>query len=174
MNSSSAVAATCAAVLFLAGGCGEGSKPEPGPAETLASPDATQLISYGDDGVRIRSKADVDQLEDAPQSFKDYMVLEIEELLMLDEDLGRPEGCDEPPTLVVKAVHTSGYASGAFVRCGGAASIWAIIGGLWREVWSGQENPSCDEMHRLGVPNGIAPETCRDGEDEVPYDRGSP
>jgi hypothetical protein len=133
---------------------------------------AAKLIRYDDDGVRIRSKADVSKLEGAPDSFKDFMVREIEEQLMLERDLGRAEGCDQPPTFTVKAVHTSGYASGAFIQCGGAASIWAVIGGQWREVWGGQEIPFCDEMHRLGVPNGIAPDTCRDGEDEVPYDRG--
>jgi hypothetical protein len=173
MNFRSALAGSCAAILLLAGGCGGDATPErqPAPAETSASPAADQLISYGDEGVRIRSTSDVAKLEDAPDSFKDYMVAEIEELIMLDEDLGRPEGCDEPPTVLVKAVHTSGYASGAVIQCGGAASIWAVIGGGWREVWSGQEIPSCDDLHRLGVPNGIA-DTCRDGQDEVPYDRG--
>ena len=173
MNSRSALAASFAATLLLAGGCGDDSKPQPGPApaETSASQAADKLISYGDEGVRIRSTSDVAKLKDAPDSFKDYMAAEIEELIMLDEDLGRPEGCDEPPTVLVKAVHTSGYASGAFIRCGGAASIWAVIGGGWREVWSGQEIPPCEDLHRLGVPNGIA-DTCRDGKDEVPYDRG--
>jgi hypothetical protein len=172
MNSRSAWAAFSALILLLAGGCGDDSEPEsvPAPAETSASPAAGELISYGE-GVRIRSKADVAKLEDAPDSFKDYMVAEIGELLMLDEDLGRPEGCDEPPTLLVRAIHTSGYAAGAFIRCGGAASIWAVIGGQWREVWSGQEIPSCADLTRLGVPNGIA-DSCRDGKDEVPYDRG--
>ncbi|MGI9085752.1 MAG: hypothetical protein ACR2FE_10775 [Aeromicrobium sp.] len=53
--------------------------------------------------------------------------------------------------------------------CGGYAIIWAPVGGSWREVWGGQENPGCEEMTRLGVPAAIAGDTCFDGEGEVPY-----
>ncbi len=165
MNSRSIPAALCAAVLLLAGACGD-TEPEPGPTATSESP-KPELVEYGD-GVNIRAKADVDKLKGAPESFKAYMVLEIEEKLMLTRDLAA-EGCDEQPTIIVKAVDTRGYASGAYIQCGGAASIWATVGGQWREVWGGQEIPSCDEMLRLNIPAGIAGDTCRDGKREVPY-----
>lgn len=158
-------AAICAAALVLAGACG-GSEPEPEPTATSESP-KPELIEYGD-GVNIRAKADAAKLTGAPETFKAYMVSEIEEQLTLTRDLAA-EGCDEPPTIIVKAVDTRGYASGAYIQCGGAASIWATVGGQWREVWGGQEIPSCEELRRLNIPVGIAGETCRDGKREVPY-----
>ena len=161
--------AALATVLLVAGGCGDDSKPDDRPttssgSPTESSPPDSRVIRYGDDGARIRSADDVSKLEGAPEAFKTFIAGLLKQARADDDG-----ACDVPPTYTVDAVDTSGFASGAFIQCGGYVIIWATVGGSWREVWGGQENPGCEEMTRLGVPAAIAGDTCFDGEGEVPY-----
>jgi hypothetical protein len=134
----------------------------------------TEVISYGDNGVMMRKPADVAKLTGAPDDFKHFMSG------VIDASVQNSVPEDEcTVTVRVDAIHPRGFAAGGITSCGGYVAIWKRVGGVWRQVWGGQDYPECSDLRRSAVPpellaNFIEPDSeakCYDPNrnDVVPY-----
>jgi hypothetical protein len=158
------------ATLLAAAACEGGSTP------SQLEPEATStaVISYGGDGVTMHKPADVAKLAGAPEDFRNFMSGVIDTSV---QNASPDEEC--PVTVRVDAIDPRGFATGGIASCGGYAAIWKRVDGVWRQVWGGQDYPTCRELKAAAVPpdlleNSIAPgekAKCFDPKrnDVVPY-----
>lgn len=143
------------AVLLVCAACGGGdgkdtSEPEPSPSQTSAAPALIDYTKDDDRGAVLRKAADVERLHDAPDDFKHFMAG------VVDTQVNSSEPDPECPFFVsVRKLDTSGFAEGAYISCGGNAEIWAKVGGVWQEIWAGQDYPDCTTMTEFSVPKSL-------------------
>lgn len=146
----------------------------PTPTATTTSPTSptsptTTIIDYakGDqDGVRMTSAADTKKLTGAPADFTAFIAAELAK-----DNARSDDACTEKPQIYVEKLDPAGWAAGGhFIpQCGGYASLWAKIGGAWKEVWSGQTLTDCTTLKKYAFPAGMVAKTCLQGDAEVPY-----
>lgn len=147
------------ALVLITAGCGGSDGPggTAGDPTKSATPTATTLIDYGDDGVIVARAADVAKLTGAPEDFTSFIVADLQRLQDSKDDV-----CTEKPEIRVAKVDTRGWAAGgSFIpQCGGDAALWARVGGGWREVWTGQTLPDCSVLEKYRFPAPVAGQEC--------------
>lgn len=170
-------AAACLAVAGTLAGCGSddsspdeaaetpAATPASSPASTpSSSPSASpseeaRLIAYAggeSPGAEVRTPADADKLEGAPDAFKTFI-----------GDTARRLVADSTCTdgyvgITVEFLRTDGYAVGGVNDCGGYAALWAVVDGQWKEIAGTQEAWECQVLERYEVPSDVAGDTCYD------------
>jgi hypothetical protein len=137
-----------AATLVILAGCAttERTMPEPSPA---AKP-----ITFGANGVAVKKPVDVRKLAGAPEDFQQFIAGRLDEAVSTRD----PEFPECVPTVNVNVYDPTGFASGSRTDCGGYAIIWAKKGGVWQEVWGGQDLAACSELKALHVPPSVVPD----------------
>lgn len=133
------------------------SAPTPEPTQGTTTAPASTLIDYGEDGVTVAKPADVARLTGAPEDFTAFLVADLRRQQDAKDDV-----CTEKPQIQVSRIDTRGWAAGgSFIpQCGGSATLWAKVGGDWREVWGGQTLPECKVLEKFAFPAGVAGGEC--------------
>lgn len=131
--------------LALVAGCGS-------PEVDRADPLPTTPVRYADNGVAIKKPDDVRKLTDAPEDFRQFIAGRLDEARSTRD----PEFPECVPTIGVDVYDPTGFASGSRTDCGGYAIIWAKKGGVWQEVWGGQDLADCSDLKSKGVPASVA------------------
>jgi hypothetical protein len=108
-------------------------------------------------GVPLYVSTDAAKLKGAPKDFQKFMSWQVRSAIESDDGT-----CVESPVYSVKAVASTGHASGQFSQCGVEDVIWARRSSHWVEVWSGKGEPPCAALRKYQVPHGIAGQSCRD------------
>lgn len=178
----------CAIALVTLAGCGDtgssGATDTPTTSSTLSSPGGStpeasgateptglptgsasaerpRLIDYagsGSIGVEVRDRADADELEGAPEEFKQFVASTAEGLV-------EKADCDAASVGVsVKTLRTDGFALGVVNDCGAYIALWAVVDGAWKEIQGTQDFWRCQILERHRVPSDVAGADCYDAE----------
>lgn len=150
------VAAGLAATLAILAGCGTSGVDQ-------ADPRPTAPVTFGKEGIAVKRPADVLKLEGTPDDFQQFIAGRLDEAVSTRD----PEFPECVPTVSVYVYDPKGFASGSRTDCGGYAIIWAKKGGVWREVWGGQDLAACSELKAKHVPPSVV-------HDQKCYDKGAP
>ena len=116
--------------------------PEPTPTETPTP----STIVFPENGVTVRSQADLAKLVGTTDDFKSFIGT------ALQTDAG---SCPTPEIDVMK-YSSSGYASGGVGGCGGYRALWAIQNGRWKEALGTQDEWLCGDLNRFDIPESFA------------------
>lgn len=121
------------------------------------------MIIY-DPTVNVMKKDDVSGLKDAPDDFKQFIV----SLLGKDGENTNAEAESNCFSIItVHKIYKQKYATGGVTAggdcAGGAAVLWGIVDGSWKDI-AGTQNIGfpCEDLERYKVPSEIAGSSCYD------------
>ena len=121
------------------------------------------MITY-EPAIEIVKTDDVAALKNAPESFKEFFVAAIKK----DAAAINTESQDNCYTMYsVNKIYKQKYASGGIGAggdcVGGAAVLWGVVDGNWKEI-SGTQNTgfACEALRKHQVPSEIAGTICID------------
>ena len=128
--------------------------PKKTPAASSAGKNATtNLINYGttpsQTGVEISSASDIDKLDGASDSFKDFIKDKIK------KNGNSPSPCGNAYGIFVKKIYKDQFALGGEGQCGGAEKLWAKISDQWQEIGGSQQGFDCSLLEQYKVPPAI-------------------
>jgi hypothetical protein len=111
------------------------------------TPSAT-VITFPGVGVEVKAASDTSKLEGTSEDFKTFIA-----------DVWRQNLADCPtPDITVQKYSTAGYALGGVGGCGGYVALWVGQDGHWKEALGTQDEWTCGDLTRFGVPDGFAGE----------------
>jgi len=118
------------------------------------------LITY-DPAIEIKGSSDTAQLTNAPESFKSYIVSDINEA---NKEI-KAQSPDCYRVVTVNSIYLQRFASGGVTTggpcAGGAAALWASRDGTWTLVAVTQNiGFECEKLEEYKVPSKIAGDTC--------------
>lgn len=121
--------------------------PNPAPSTTAVAPDPAVPSGWRSFDADLLSAGDVGGIEGAPSGFADYVVARF-----ADEDSA---GC-LLSAMTVTSVHPAGYVYGSENgSCGGSATLYAEVGGVWGVALAMQAMPECSALREAGIPEGL-------------------
>jgi hypothetical protein len=134
------VAATVPVALTLGGGGGQHATPPIAVTPTV--------VTYPGVGIEVKAGSDTSRLEGTSEDFKTFI-----------GDVWRQNLTDCPtPDITVKKYSSAGFALGSVGGCGGYVALWSIQDGAWKEALGTQDEWTCGDLTRFGVPDGFAGE----------------
>lgn len=118
------------------------------------------LITY-DPAIVIKGSSDTAQLTNAPESFKSYVVSDINEA---NKEI-KAQSSDCYRVITVKTIYLQRFVNGGVSTqgscAGGAAALWALRDGMWILVDVTQSiGFECEKLEAYKVPSKIAGDTC--------------
>ena len=127
---------------------------QPEPEEAVEEKTVPAIIDYGEEGIELKEKADVDKLTDASEAFKEFMASELP---------GKATECSEffNVNMIVRDEFAVG---GGGSNCGGGAkAVWMKKDDKWflNTELGGHEVPLCSKLIKYKVPVEIE-EECQD------------
>jgi hypothetical protein len=129
--------------------------------KSIAKPsDAVVSYTSGDngDGIEISGDTDVDKLDGASDSFKDFIKQKI------DSNGHRPSPCGNAYGLFVKQIYKDDFAVGSEKQCGDTQKLWAKISGAWTEIGASQDAFDCSTWEQYNVPSAIVSQCIKNGQ----------
>jgi cytoskeletal protein RodZ len=128
------------------------------------------LINYASTststGIALSSDADIDKLDGASDSFKQFIKDKI------DKNSKEPSPCGNAYGLTVKEILNDSFAVGGEGQCGGAEKLWAKVADQWQEIGATQQADfACSVLTQYKVPSAIAGKVCIGSNGEEPYDQ---
>jgi len=100
--------------------------------------------SDSDSGVSVTGAGQARyMLAPAPKPFTSFIQREYDKLA------ASASGCDGQAAVNVERYSHKGFAVGGEGACGGAAYLWARIGGKWKSILEWQDYPQCDRLTKL-------------------------
>jgi hypothetical protein len=136
------------------------------PKKTVAPKIVNYSTPTSQTGVEISSEADVDKLDGASDSFKDYVKEKFK------KHGNSPSPCGNAYGLTVKAILNDSFAVGGEGQCGGAEKLWAKVASQWQEIGATQDSGfACDILKQYNVPSAIAGKVCLGDKGVETYDK---
>lgn len=120
-------------------------------------PKLPELVDYGEQGVVLQKKSDVEKLKDSSELFKTFIGG------YLEDEPKYENGCEYALRITVEKIYKDEFAEGGIGACGGARYVWKKENNQWTQAYAGQQAPLCSEVEKHGVPNVIEPECYKEG-----------
>jgi hypothetical protein len=140
------------------------SKKKATPASTSSTSQIStkNLISYtgnnSSSGIAVQSASDIDKLEGASDSFKDFIKDK------LNKNNNSPSPCGNAYGLFVKKIYQDMFALGDEKQCNNTEKLWAKVSDVWSEIGSTQTNFDCSLLEKYAVPSAIVEKCVKNGE----------
>lgn len=143
-----------AAALLILPACGGASQPS-GP----------RLVTYPGDGVSVTIKNVDSALKDTTPAFRAFIT---NQLHVLWTSGGSVAGCQGAALISLTAFRADGFASASneglfgtdLCARGGNNALYAVVGGVWKEIAATQSGYDCTDLRRYHVPTVIAGSSC--------------
>jgi hypothetical protein len=141
-----------------------------------ATQQTTQHYSDKQGRVSLATVGDPGKLPGAPRGLRAFLRTELRHNWQSEQD-GDP-ACKNAGKITVREVDSRGYANGTRgtqmpkgcdKSVSGARQLYAVRGGEWKSVFTGEDIPQCARLERLDFPSAVAGELCMDGGQAVPY-----
>jgi hypothetical protein len=124
---------------------------------------APRLVNYAttpnSTGVEISSASDIDKLDGASDSFKDFIKGKI------NKNSNSPSPCGNAYGIFVKKIYKDEFALGGEGQCGGAEKLWAKISDEWQEIGATQQGFDCSLLEKYNVPSAIIENCIKNGQE---------
>jgi hypothetical protein len=130
------------------------------PAKSPVKVAVPSLVNYTDTnaaGLEVSSESDVDKLDGASDSFKDFIKDKIK------KNGNSPSPCGNAYGIFVKKIYKDGFALGGEGQCGGAEKLWAKVSSQWQEIGGTQQGFDCSLLEQYKVPSAIIEQCIKNG-----------
>jgi hypothetical protein len=107
-------------------------------------------------GVGITSASDVDKLDGASNSFKDFVKDKVAK--------HSPSPCGNAYGLFVKKIYKDQFALGGENDCKHTDKLWAKVSDAWKEIGSTDQNFDCSLLDQYKVPAAIVEHCIKNGQ----------
>jgi len=124
------------------------------------------VITFPGNGVAVHQDSDAAGLQGTTDDFKEF-IIGVVAVLHADavKNAEDPSACSDPDNagVYVKKFAQDGYAIGDVFLCPtGYSSIWKKVDGTWKEVLASQEEWTCPDLARVGIPVSFVGGHCYD------------
>jgi uncharacterized protein (UPF0333 family) len=126
--------------------------------KSTKSTTVTYTSSDNQNGVPISSDADIDKLEGASDSFKQFIKDKV------DKNSHSPSPCGNAYGLFVMKIYKDEFALGNEKQCNSAQKLWAKVSDQWNEIGSAQDNFDCTILEQYKVPSAIVENCTKNGQ----------
>lgn len=120
------------------------------------------LVSYttttNSNGLNVQSVADVDKLDGASDSFKDFVKSKVK------DHANSPSPCGNAYGLFVKKIYQDNFAVVDEKQCNNSEKLWAKISDNWSEIATSQNGFDCTVLEQYKVPSAIVANCTKNGE----------
>jgi hypothetical protein len=133
------------------------------PAKSTAKPKTVpKVVSFTSasnaNGATVQSDADIDKLDGAPDSFKDFLKDKF------DKNKGEPSPCGNAYGLFVKKIYQENFALGGESHCKHTDKLWVKVSDQWSEVGSTDGDFNCSILEQYKVPSAIVEHCMKNGQ----------
>jgi uncharacterized protein (UPF0333 family) len=135
-------------------------KKAPAPAKKTTS--QQNLVNFtstsNSNGTELASAADVDKLDGASDSFKDFVKDKV------NKGKAEPSPCGNAYGFFVQKIYKDQFALGAESHCKHTDKLWAKVSDKWTEVGSTDTSFDCSILEQYKVPSAIVEQCVKNGE----------
>jgi hypothetical protein len=125
--------------------------------KTAVQPSLVNYTATNAAGVELGSESDVDKLDGASDSFKDFIKDKIK------KNGSSPSPCGNAYGIFVKKIYKDNFALGGEGQCGGAEKLWAKVSAQWQEIGGSQQGFDCSLLEQYKVPPAIVDQCIKNG-----------
>lgn len=125
-------------------------------------PTQSSLVNYtsttNNTGTEVSSPADVDKLNGASDSFKDFVKDKI------NKGKTEPSPCGNAYGLFVQKIYKDEFALGGESQCKHTDKLWAKVSDQWTEIGSTDSKFDCSVLEQYKVPSAIVDQCVKNGQ----------